>query len=104
MAPKRMLAAAPGRAAMIGRAPTYEPGTRVSSEKRQVPDPGLPRGRRAGLALVALFDLLDHLGHIVLVLAEFGGIFQHLLLFIGGDFEIALHHLDLGHDLRRRRL
>jgi len=39
--------------------------------------------KRSSLALLALVDLLDHLGHVVLVLAQLRGVFQHLLFLLG---------------------
>src|SRR6516225_4133422 len=57
------------------------------------------------LALLVLVDLLDHLGNIVLVLAELGGVFQHLFfLFLRASQAIA-RQLDIGNlDLGRRGL
>src|SRR5271165_1660233 len=66
--------------------------------------------RRAAASMLLLFDILDDLGHVVLVLAELGSIFEQLLVLLFGFFEghrlllfllggIRLLGFDLGLDL-----
>src|SRR5215831_7912209 len=65
-------------------------GSRPAGFKRK-----LDRGRAAlGSALLALVDLLDDLGHVVLVLAELGGVLQDLFLLLA---HLLLGQLDIGH-------
>src|SRR4029077_2391550 len=75
----------------FNRAPTYERGTRLSSEKQ-------------GLALVALFHLLDHLGHIDIVLAALRGIRQNLLRLITFHLKISFGGFGFRRGLRCRLL
>ena len=59
--------------------------------------------------MLLLFDILDHLGHVVLVLAEIGGVFEEFLVLLFGFFQrdglllffrdIGLLGLDIGIEL-----
>src|SRR5438309_9945881 len=64
-----------------------------SDARREIRNTGAPRqaenrgsGACAGSVLLFL-DVLDHLGHVVLVLAEFGGVLEKLLVLLFRLFE-----------------
>jgi hypothetical protein len=67
-------------------------------------DPALFFSAAASAALIILFvDVLDHLGHIVFVFAEFGGVLENLFfLFLAfGLLGFLLLALDLGFGIGR---
>ena len=76
------------------------------SAKLETPDGGGKRKIAVPLAVaelraasvLLLLDVLDHLGHVVLILAELGGILKKFLVFLFGFFE-RHRFLFLLHDL-----
>ena len=59
-------------------------GRRAGSSKRKIAAPARPS---CGASVLLLLDVLDHLGHVVLVLAEFGGVLEEFLVLLLGFFE-----------------
>ena len=89
-------------------------GDRVS-DLHQIPRPDRPTVQRTRAegpfearlpqpswfsSVLLLFDILDDLGHVVLVLAEIGGIFEELLVLLFGFFQrnglLLLFFRDIG--------
>src|SRR3954451_20579539 len=102
MAPKWIAARLLGRPA---RAPRRE---RENKERAAAPQEAFRAAAAAVSALLLVLDVLDHLGHVVLVLAELGGVLDHLLLFLllalGGGLPLLFLGLDRLGVLGRRLL
>src|SRR5689334_20804736 len=89
-------------ALLISRQPRNPPcgiqGKTGTPETRHPRAPRLAYRSSPRLSLLAFVDLLDHLGDVVLVLPELGGVFQDLLFLLLGDaLQILFRQLRIGH-------